>query len=256
MLRFLIKIRIMPITIFAAGLILTAKIGDVADVVGWAKPGLHVAKVQAQQPPAQPPAQAQPKAQPKGGAPTPLQAPAPAPQPQAQAPAQPKGGDASQSAPVPATTGAPTDPANDPTLLTQSEIDILQQLAERREDLERQSQEVTQRQGLLQAAEQRIDRKIQELKTLQSAIDALIKKHDEQEEQKLQSLVRLYENMKPKDAGRIFEELDLETLLLVAERMKERKLAPIMSSIDPAKAKDITVRLTDQRKLPQAGAGG
>ena len=255
MLKFMIRIRVLPITIFAAGFILTAKLGDVADVVGSAKPSLHVSKVQAQQP-TQP--QSQPQNQPKGG-PTPLQAPPPrAPQAQApaQAPAQPQGADKAAAAPVPATSGTPEDPANDPTLLTQNEIDILQQLAERREELERQSQELVMRQGLMQAAEQRIDRKIQELKTLQAAIDGLIKKHDEQEEQKLRSLVKLYENMKPKDAARIFEELDLDTLLLVAERMNERKLAPVMSSMDPAKAKDVTVRLSNQRKLPLPGSDG
>jgi flagellar motility protein MotE (MotC chaperone) len=72
----------------------------------------------------------------------------------------------------------------------------------------------------------------------------------------MQSLVKLYENMKPKDAARIFEELDLDTLLPVAERMKERKLAPIMSTMDPTKAKEVTVRLSTQRKLPNPGNVG
>jgi len=239
MMKFLVRIRVLPIAMFAAALILTAKIGGIADLLSGKKPTLEVAQVQAQQ------------AQPKGG-PTPLQAPPPP----AQAPVQdaPVPAAAQQPAPIPASGGAASDPANDPTLLTQNEIDILQQLAERREFLERQSQEITQRQGLLAAAEQRIDRKIQELKGLQAAIDALVKKHNEQEELRIQSLVKLYENMKPKDASRIFEELDYETLLLVAERMKERKLAPIMSSMDPAKAKEVTVRLTTHRKLPQPGA--
>jgi flagellar motility protein MotE (MotC chaperone) len=243
MMKFLVRIRVLPIAMFAAALILTAKIGDIADLLSGKKPVLEIAQVQAQQ-------QAQPK-----GVPTPLQAPAPA-QPPAQAPVQeaPAAAAPQPAGPVPASTGAASDPANDPTLLSQSEIDILQQLAERRELLERQSQEMTQRQGLLAAAELRIDRKIQELKGLQAAIDTLVKKHNEQEELRIQSLVKLYENMKPKDASRIFEELDYETLLLVAERMKERKLAPIMSSMDPAKAKEVTVRLTTSKKLPQAGA--
>jgi len=61
--------------------------------------------------------------------------------------------------------------------------------------------------------------------------------------------------MKPKEAGRIFETLDIDTLLLVAERMKERKLAPIMAAIDPEKAKELTVKISTARKLPTAGAG-
>jgi flagellar motility protein MotE (MotC chaperone) len=56
--------------------------------------------------------------------------------------------------------------------------------------------------------------------------------------------------MKPKDAARIFEELDMDTLLLVSERMKERKLAPIMAKMNPARATEITVELSRLRNLP------
>jgi flagellar motility protein MotE (MotC chaperone) len=250
MFKFILRLRIMPVAIFVAVLIVSLKIGDVADLL-TGKSGLEVAKVQAQQPPAPKAVQAQGK-----GAPTPLQPP---PGAQAQ--------DQGQSAPtpaapqraagdvVPAAPADSSDPANDPTLFTQNEIDLLQSLAERREAIEKQTQEMTVRQGLLQAAEQRIDKKIAELKTLQAAIDALITKHDEQEEARVQSLVKIYEGMKPKEAGRIFETLDIDTLLLVAERMKERKLSPIMAAIDPEKAKELTVKISTARKLPQTGAG-
>jgi flagellar motility protein MotE (MotC chaperone) len=261
MFKFILRLRIMPVAIFIAVLIVSVKIGDLADLLSG-KSALEVAKVQAQQPPA-----------PKGG-PTPLQAP-PAAQAQAQGQAQDQAKDQAenqaqgqsqgQPAPaapqrtaddvVPAAPADASDPANDPTLFTQNEIDLLQSLAERREAIEKQSEEMTVRQGLLQAAEQRIDKKISELKTLQTAIDALIAKHDEQEEARVQSLVKIYEGMKPKDAGRIFETLDIDTLLLVAERMKERKLAPIMAAIDPEKAKELTVKIATARKLPAGGAG-
>lgn len=139
---------------------------------------------------------------------------------------------------------------NDPTLLTQAEIDLLQRLADRRELLESQEKEMEMRSGLLQAAEERIDKKIAELKNFQSTIEKLIKTYDDQQVAKIQSLVKIYENMKPKDAARIFEELDMDTLLLVSERMKERKLAPIMAKMNPRRATEITVELSRLRNLP------
>jgi len=139
---------------------------------------------------------------------------------------------------------------NDPTLLTQAEIDLLQRLADRRELLASQEKEMDMRSGLLKAAEERIDKKIVELKNFQSTIEKLIKTYDEQQVAKIQSLVKIYENMKPKDAARIFEELEMDTLLLVAERMKERKLAPIMAKMNPARATEITVELSRLRNLP------
>lgn len=147
---------------------------------------------------------------------------------------------------------------NDPTLLTQAEIDLLQRLADRRELLESQEKEMEMRSGLLQAAEERIDKKIAELKNFQDTIEKLIKTYDDQQVAKIQSLVKIYENMKPKDAARIFEELDMDTLLLVSERMKERKLAPIMAKMNPLRATEITVELSRLRNLPNetANSGG
>ena len=118
---------------------------------------------------------------------------------------------------------------DDPTLLTPAEIELLQHLAVRRDELNAREQELDMREGLLRAAESRIDKKIAELEGLRETISGLIKTFDEQQDQKLQSLVKIYENMKPKEAARIFEDLELDTLLEVAERMKERKLAPIMA---------------------------
>ena len=54
--------------------------------------------------------------------------------------------------------------------------------------------------------------------------------------------------MKPKDAARIFEELDLEVLLQVVQRMKEAKVAPILAAMDPKRATEVTTRLAERRQ--------
>jgi flagellar motility protein MotE (MotC chaperone) len=102
----------------------------------------------------------------------------------------------------------------------------------------------------MSAAESRIDKKVEELKILQETITSLLKTFDAQQDAKLLSLVKIYENMKPKDAAKIFEDLEMNTLLDVAERMKERKLAPVMAKMDPQKAREMTVELSQLRNLP------
>jgi flagellar motility protein MotE (MotC chaperone) len=136
--------------------------------------------------------------------------------------AKPAGSSAGEG--PPATANLPSDPFE----LTDEEIDLLQMLAERRAEIDRRATELDQRGTLLEAAEQRIDEKISELETLQKTIEELLIRRDEQEEAQLNSLVKIYENMKPKEAARIFEELDMVVLLDVIERMKERKTAPIL----------------------------
>ncbi len=230
------KFRLLPATIFVAALMLTAKIGNIWEGFdGIINGSISVAGAEAQQ---------------TGGL-----EPAPEPPPI-------KGVEAIGGAEAGAGTGEEESESDisrmvteDPTLLTQGEIDLLQQLADRREELDAREKEIEMRTGLLKAAETRIDKKIDDLGILQATIEKLIKKYDAEQDAKMASLVKIYENMKPKDAARIFEELDMDTLLLVAERMKERKLAPVMAKMNPSKAKEMTVELSRLRRLPQPGGG-
>jgi flagellar motility protein MotE (MotC chaperone) len=275
MMRLLPRIRFLPLTIFAATLMLTVKIGDIWDGFGGLRKGtIQVADAVAQ-------AGAQPGAKPAatpGAAPQkPSAKPAPSPtaakdaaKPGAKDTGKAGDKDAAKDAAKPGTEGAaaeakPAAPAQpqpsklvteDPTLLTQAEIDLLQHLAERRRVLESREQELQIRTGLLTAAEARIDKKIEELKVLRETINGLIKTFDAQQDAKLLSLVKIYENMKPKEAAKIFEEMEMDTLLEVAERMKERKLSPIMAKMNPDKAREMTVELARLRQLPRGGQVG
>ena len=237
--RIFSRIRFLPLTIFAATLMLTVKIGDIWDGFD----GLINGTIQVSEAIAQP-AEEDAKPAAKDG--------------------QPAAGEktAEQAVPAPLKDEPQGQISklitNDPTLLTPAEIDLLQQLAERRQVLESREQEFELRTGLLAAAESRIDKKVEELKVLRETISGLIKTFDAQQDAKLLSLVKIYENMKPKEAAKIFEALQMDTLLEVAERMKERKLAPIMAKMDPEKARDMTVELSRLRRLPPVGqqAGG
>jgi flagellar motility protein MotE (MotC chaperone) len=142
--------------------------------------------------------------------------------------------------------------AEDPLDLSDEEILLLQQLSERRTEIERRAREVEQRAVLLEAAEQRIDGKVQELQMLQATIQEMLIQHDEQEETQMRSLVKIYENMKPKEAARIFEQLDMTVLLEVIDRMSERRAAPILAKMNPSKAQEVTIELAQRRELPIA----
>ncbi len=146
----------------------------------------------------------------------------------------------------------------DPTLFTESELELLRDLAGRRGELERRARDLEMRENLLEAAERRIDEKITELRQIEDNIQNMLERNDEKEEAQLKKLVKVYENMKPKDAARIFNQLEMDILLKVARRMRETKIAPVLARMDPTKAKSLTVELATQRGLPSvdAVAGG
>jgi flagellar motility protein MotE (MotC chaperone) len=143
---------------------------------------------------------------------------------------------------------------DDPTLMSQSEIDLLQRLAVRRNEMDNWNQDLDLREKLLKATEQRLDKKLADLQGLQNSIKSLLKQHEDEQENKLKSLVRIYETMKPKDAANVFEKLDMNILLDVVERMKESKIAPIIAAMNPDKAKSVTEELAGRRKISETVA--
>jgi flagellar motility protein MotE (MotC chaperone) len=211
--------RLLPILIAAAALLLCAKIAN----IWFALDANPVTEARAQATPAeQKPAHA---AQP---------APAGQPAPKAEA-----------------ATAGPR-PARDASQFSPQEVQVLQSLAQRRDALDKRASEIDQREALLQAAEQRLNDKIAKLAAMQQTIDETFKKQDQKDETQLKSLVKIYETMKPKEAARIFEQLDLPVLLEVMERMKEQKTAPILADMDPGRAKAVTLALAARRPAPEA----
>jgi flagellar motility protein MotE (MotC chaperone) len=132
------------------------------------------------------------------------------------------------------------------------EVDLLQSLSKRREEIEKWNKELIDKQNLLRAAEVKLNNKLGELKALKDEVNILLEKYNQKEDEKIQSLVKIYESMKPKDAAKILEELEMPILLQVINKMKEAKAAPILAQMSAEKAKDLTVEYARQKKLPVA----
>lgn len=222
-------VRLLPILIFVGVLMLSVRVTDIFKGI-FGLGSVSVAELQAQQP----------------------AKPAPAPPPPAQA--QP----ATAKEPPPAAMPASTSSGDSSGGMTQTELDVLQKLQERRGSLDVRERDIERREALLKAAEDQIDRKVAEMKTLQHTIEGLLRQYNDQEDNKMRSLVKIYENMKPKEAAKIFEKLEMSILLEVLERMKEQRVAPILAEMDPSKAQAVTSELAQRRQIPmpKAASGG
>lgn len=111
------------------------------------------------------------------------------------------------------------------------------------------------RSALLDAAEKRIEERTAELKALEARITRLVDENRTAERQQFVTLVAMYENMKPRDAATIFDQLDMPVLLGVARAMNPRKMAPILARMDPLKAKALTDGIAaDEAPVPALAA--
>jgi flagellar motility protein MotE (MotC chaperone) len=139
--------------------------------------------------------------------------------------------------------GKPGELAVDGAHATAGERAVLESLHERRTQLEARGRELDIREGLVKAAEKRLEARLQELKAAQADLDTAVHKKDEVESQRFKALVTMYENMKAKDAARIFDRLDMRILLDVASEMNPRRMSDILAQMAPESAERLTVEL-------------
>lgn len=174
--------------------------------------------------------------------PSPAAAPAPAPAPP----------DAAKTATNDKTASSPS-AAPEMTIpddASPAEIEVLKQLSNRRQELDKRAQALDAREDLLKVAEQRVDQKINDMETLRKQLQSMVNQVNETQAAQLDNLVKIYETMKPADAAKIFDTLDMPVLLSVIQRMKPARTAPVMAEMSANKAKEVTVALTKQDKLP------
>lgn len=130
-------------------------------------------------------------------------------------------------------------------------MDIFKDLSSQKKAVDDKEKQLITREALLEAAEQELDRKYQEMLKLRGEIEGLLDEQSEEEQARIASLVKIYEGMKPKQAAAIFNTLDIDVLTSVMGKMSERRLAPILAKMNPERARSVTIILAEQKKLPE-----
>ena len=120
---------------------------------------------------------------------------------------------------------------------------ILERLQERRTELETRARELEMRESLIKAAEKRLEGRVAELKDLEARINQTVQMKEEGDAARFKNLVTMYENMKAKEAAKIFDRLDIRVLLEVATQLNPRRMSDILAQMTPDAAERLTVAL-------------
>jgi flagellar motility protein MotE (MotC chaperone) len=129
---------------------------------------------------------------------------------------------------------------------------VLERLQDRRQELDTRDRDLEMRESLLKAAQMRLEAKVAELKGVEGRINTAMGNRDQAEAQRFKNIVSMYENMKPKDAARIFDRLDLKILVDVSTQMNSRKMSEILAVMSPEAAERLTVELANRAGTPKS----
>lgn len=123
---------------------------------------------------------------------------------------------------------------------------------------------IKEEQALLEATRAQLDEQAAEVAlreetlTLQSArlqelrdeLSGLLERTEAAQNADLDRLVALYTAMKPGDAARIMEDMDLEVSVMVLGSMRERDAAPILAGLSDIRARAISKIILERAQLP------
>lgn len=162
----------------------------------------------------------------------------------------PETGAVKSSRTAPADT--PLTPGGTPVALEQpaspAERAILERLAERRAELDARDREMEMRESLLKAAEKRLEGRVAELKDLEARVNNAVHMKEESDAARFKNLVAMYDNMKAKDAAKIFDRLELSVLIEVSSQLNPRRMSDILAQMSPEAAQRLTVELASRPK--------
>jgi flagellar motility protein MotE (MotC chaperone) len=136
-----------------------------------------------------------------------------------------------------------------------SERAILERLQSRRQELETRAREIDIRESLLKEAEKRIQSKVDEMKSFEAKAAADKEQKLDAENARFKGLVTTYESMKPKDAAKVFDRLEMPVLIEIASQIAPRKMSDIMGLMQPDAAERLTVELARRATGKSASAG-
>lgn len=100
--------------------------------------------------------------------------------------------------------------------------------------------------------EKKKDDKPKEVKISRKDIEAQTAAREAAEKKRISKLARIYDSMKPEDAAKALDGVELETIVLILQKMNEGNAAQVLAKMEPLMAAQITQMLYEgnQRRNP------
>lgn len=128
--------------------------------------------------------------------------------------------------------------------------EVLRSLSRERELVAAQKEDIEKRKAELALAMERLEVEKASLTELKLSIEDLLARIESTKTEDLNRLIEFYKNMKPADAARIMDDLDIETTIMILGEMNPRLAAPILAKVSPVRARAVSKIILERSQLP------
>jgi flagellar motility protein MotE (MotC chaperone) len=142
---------------------------------------------------------------------------------------------------MPKVTGVPAEQ------FSKEEIQVLTSLDSRRAELEQRNHRLDEREQDIQRKDKEFALRITQLRELNDKLKSERDKNDKKQTGQLDQLANVYGSMNPDEAAKLMEQLDIVTAMSLIERMPEKRIGQILSSMTAERALEITRMLSGKK---------
>ncbi|GBQ24647.1 hypothetical protein AA12717_1847 [Gluconacetobacter sacchari DSM 12717] len=133
-----------------------------------------------------------------------------------------------EAAATAATPGQGTDPE-----VTKAETALIRNIVARQSTFDTEQKSLEEQKRIIDAAQSALNEKMRDLDSTMAALAERQAAHRETMSAETDRLVRIYEEMPPKEAAAVFNIMDIHVLVSVANRMNPRKISAVMGYMMP-----------------------
>lgn len=138
----------------------------------------------------------------------------------------------------------------DAAALTSVEIDHLQKLNDRKKELDAREEELNRVEAELQTQRVELEKRLKDLEEMRSKISSMLENRVKVDDEKVDTLVQMYSNMKAPQAAKVFESMDEDLAVEILGRMKKKNAADIMNLLKPEKAQILSEMFAGYKRRP------
>lgn len=128
--------------------------------------------------------------------------------------------------------------------------EVLSSFARERELLKKNREQLETQKSELTLVREKLAIEKASLLELKDSISRLLSRVEASQTDDLKRLVAVYQNMKPVDAARIMDDMDIEVTVMVLESMKARVAAPILAKMASVRVRAISKIILERSQLP------
>lgn len=138
---------------------------------------------------------------------------------------------------------------NDVSAETKAQVlqDLDRQLDQKRAEMTREEERLAATKAALEAVKKDLKQELDRLEAIKTEVEAQIARRDKVVNERLSSIAKIYQSMKPKEAATALQQMDDDMAEAILERLPQRTVAKIFDTMPKERVRELTRRLEEGR---------